>query len=274
MERSHAGIQITLALGMFWLVRPVCASTPREESASQAFFKWDGLMDGPALAFQLKRTFMNEAEWREQVLSIKSRFQDWEKGAKGDMGQFLNDQLIGVALGAAGGEVEKIQKGIAWLALYKEFKQEAHPLIAKFLREHRTSVSSLLSQFTWDRTALYIKNKEWRKDLSRNGPAAASGPGVNAAPPAGAAPQVPAAAKKESVAAMPVHPVPATEPAKPRANNAQAPSAAAPAPTLASAGTAPFFNVPAAAWNRFSSPDTIQRDDLGPRRAETPISGE
>lgn len=125
----------------------------------------NGALDGPTLAYDLTRTFMTQEKWKEEVAKVRAKYEDWERDTRGDMGQYLNDRIICVALGAAGGEVDKIQKGIMWLAFYKEFNQEAHPQVLKFLREHRGTMMNLLSAFSWDRASQYVKTKEWRKDL-------------------------------------------------------------------------------------------------------------
>ncbi|MCW8133676.1 MAG: hypothetical protein KIS92_25245 [Planctomycetota bacterium] len=127
----------------------------------------DAVLDGPTLARELVTTFMTDEKWQVEVEKLRSKYQDWERDSRGDIGQYLNDRLICVALGAAGGDVEKIQRGIVWLAFYKEFNQEAHPQVLKFLREHRGTMLSLLNSFTWDKASQYVKNKEWRKDLEK-----------------------------------------------------------------------------------------------------------
>ena len=124
-------------------------------------------MDGPNLAHAMMRTFMTESEWQEHVAKCRRRYETWEADNHGDMGQFLNDRLIIVALSAAGGEVEKIQNGVAYLALYREFRQVPPSRVMKFLREHKGSVSELLNGFTWVRVSEYVKQKKWREDIAR-----------------------------------------------------------------------------------------------------------
>lgn len=124
-------------------------------------------MDGPNLAYAMMRTFMSESEWQERVAECRRRFETWEHDNGGDMGQFLNDRLIIVALSAAGGEIEKVQNGVAYLALYREFRQPPPGLVLRFLRDHKESVTELLNSFTWERASEYVKNKKWREDIAR-----------------------------------------------------------------------------------------------------------
>ncbi|MCZ7648443.1 MAG: hypothetical protein M5U26_24815 [Planctomycetota bacterium] len=62
---------------------------------------WRGL-DAPGLAYHLMRTYMTEAQWKAEVTYWEKRYKDWESDNRGDMGRFLNDRLIIVALSAAG----------------------------------------------------------------------------------------------------------------------------------------------------------------------------
>lgn len=121
--------------------------------------------DGSRIAQVLAETFLTQDQWQQEVKKIRARFEDWERDTQGDMGRYLNDRLIIVALSAANGKVEKIQRGILWLAFYKEFEQEQPGIVAKFMREHQGSLSRLFTDFTWEKASLYIKNKEWRKDI-------------------------------------------------------------------------------------------------------------
>lgn len=143
------------------------AATNAENGKITLSISHDGVLDGPTLARELVFTFMTADKWKAEVEKVRSKYQDWERDSRGDIGQYLNDRLICVALGAANGDVEKIQRGIIWLAFYKEFNQEAHPQVLKFLREHRGTMVSLLNSFSWDKASLYVKNKEWRKDLDK-----------------------------------------------------------------------------------------------------------
>ena len=123
--------------------------------------------DGSRMAKALADTFLTEDQWKVEVKKLRDKFEDWERDTQGDMSRYLNDRLIIVALSAANGKVEKIQRGILWLAFYKEFEQEQPGIVAKFVREHQGSLSKLFTDFTWDKASLYIKNKEWRKDFEK-----------------------------------------------------------------------------------------------------------
>jgi len=121
--------------------------------------------NGPEIAAALAETFLTQKQFRDEVEKLRSKYEDWEKDTQGDMGRYLNDRLVMVALGAANGKVERIQRGILWLAFYKEFDQVTPAVVAKFLREHSVSLNSLFKDFTWEKASQYIKNKEWRKDI-------------------------------------------------------------------------------------------------------------
>lgn len=123
-----------------------------------------GLRNPAHLGYELSRTFLSEEEWSEQVASVQRKFHDWEKDNDGDMGRYLNDRFLIVALGAVGGDIEKIKKGVVWLAFYKEFNQPAPGLVTLALKKHHNSIARLLKDFSWAQASLYIKNKEWRKD--------------------------------------------------------------------------------------------------------------
>ena len=125
-------------------------------------------VDAPDVGYQRARTFLTDEEWNEQVSALRDRFTDWEKDNDGaDIGRYLNDRFIIVALSAVSGDVEKIKRGIVWLAFYKEFNQQAPSVVSTALKKHRTSLAHLFQDFTWERASLYIKNKEWRKDHKR-----------------------------------------------------------------------------------------------------------
>jgi hypothetical protein len=127
-------------------------------------FTPEQLTDGPGVGYQLVRTFLNEEQWQEMVSALRQKFSDWEKENEGDIGRYLNDRFIIVALGAVSGDIEKIKKGIIWLAYYKEFGQQAPGVVKFALTRHRDSLSRLFDDFSWEKAAQYIKNKEWRKD--------------------------------------------------------------------------------------------------------------
>lgn len=123
-------------------------------------------LDGGALARELLRTFMTDAQFEAEAAKVHARFKDWEKETQCNLDQYLNDRLVGIALSAAGGEVERIQKGFVWLAYYKHFNQQMHPVVEKFLIEHRNSMSRLLTDFTWEKASAYVMSKNWRQDLA------------------------------------------------------------------------------------------------------------
>jgi hypothetical protein len=154
--------------------------------------------DGPEIACRLTRTFMTEEQWKQYVAEFQRKFKNWEADTGGDMGRFLNDRLIIVALSAAGGEVDAIQHGMAYLALYREFNQAAHPAVTKFLTEHKDSAGRLLQDFTWDKASDYVKNRRWREDIAARRAKLAAEAGkttamAQARPPETAAPAAPAA---------------------------------------------------------------------------------
>ena len=142
----------------------VCSATEADEFLPLKMVK-DGSVDGPSMAFALTQTFLSDKEWKKEVKEIKSRFEDWEKQSEGDMGQYLNDRFILMGLAAAGGKVDKIKKGIIWLAFYKEFNQPPPGMVVKFLNEHQGSLTRLFTDFRWEKASAYIKNKEWRTDI-------------------------------------------------------------------------------------------------------------
>lgn len=160
--RLMAGLGLVCA---FVLMLPVAQSGAAEQP-----IKYDltgDVMDGPNLAYAMMRTFLTDEEWQQRVAECRKRFETWERDNHGDMGQFLNDRLIIIALSAAGGEVKEVQKGVAYLALYREFQQVPHSLVTKFLSEHKESVTELLSNFTWDNASQYVKSKRWRDDIAK-----------------------------------------------------------------------------------------------------------
>jgi len=122
--------------------------------------------DGGTIAYTLVRTFLTEEQWQSEVKKLRGHFEDWERdNHNGSIGQYLDDRLIVCALSAAGGKIEKVQKGMMWLAYYKEFNQQSPAVVTNFLREHRGSMSRVFDQFNWDKASAYIRNKEWRSDF-------------------------------------------------------------------------------------------------------------
>lgn len=147
----------------------VLLSAPRAAAADKEFEPLLQLAeeqpDGAKMAKALADTFLTEDQWRQEVKKLRQKYEDWERDTQGDMSRYLNDRLIIVALNASNGKVDKIQRGILWLAFYQEFEQEQPGIVAKFVREHQGSLSKLFTDFTWEKASQYIKNKEWRKDL-------------------------------------------------------------------------------------------------------------
>jgi hypothetical protein len=144
--------------------------------------------DGPRIAYTLSRTVLSQQQWEQRVEDFLGKYQTWEKDTGGDMGRYLNDRLIIVALSAAGGEIEKIQGGMAFLALYWQFGQQAPSVVTKFLAEHRNSASRLLKDFTWEKASDYVKNKRWREDIAERRRLANQAAAAQPPPPAGAGP--------------------------------------------------------------------------------------
>jgi hypothetical protein len=123
-------------------------------------------LDASSMSYELTRSFMTKEQWDEQVAAFRKKFEDWEKDNEGDVGRYLNDRFLLVALGAISGEVEKIKRALVWLALYKEFNQQVPGVVTVAVTKHRESLTRLFRDFTWDKASLYIKNKEWRKDTN------------------------------------------------------------------------------------------------------------
>jgi hypothetical protein len=187
------------------LANPVRAAQP-EPRAVLSVQLTGSPADGPEIAYRLMRTFMTEEQWKQYVADFRRKFQNWEADTGGDMGRFLNDRLIIVALGAAGGEADAIQRGMAYLALYKEFNQTPPSVVTTFLTEHKDSAGRLLKEFTWERASEYVKNRRWREDIAARKAklaAAAAGATITAqakAPEVRAA-EVPAPKLSEPIAA-------------------------------------------------------------------------
>jgi hypothetical protein len=122
-------------------------------------------VDGPTLAYQIMRSFLSAEQWAEQVDAVRQKFARWEKENDGDIGRYLNDRFIMVAMSAAGGEVEKMKRSIIFLAFYKEFNQQPPAIVVTALKKHKGSLSQLFTDFTWEKAAQYIQNKGWRQDI-------------------------------------------------------------------------------------------------------------
>jgi hypothetical protein len=149
------------------LARPVRAAEAQPRTPLSLSLQLTGSpADGPEIAYRLTRTFMTDEQWKQYVSEFRRKFRNWEADTGGDMGRFLNDRLIIVALSAAGGEVDAIQRGMAYLALYREFNQIPPSIVTKFLTEHKDSAGRLLKDFTWGRASEYVKNRRWREDIA------------------------------------------------------------------------------------------------------------
>jgi hypothetical protein len=156
-------VGVSITFGAF-ASSPAGAPPVAQGETGKIRFTPEQLADGPGVGYQLVRTFLNEEQWQEMVDVLRRKFSDWEKENDGDIGRYLNDRFIVVALGAVSGDIEKIKKGIIWLAYYKEFGQQAPGVVRFALMRHRDSLSRLFENFSWEKAAQYIKNKEWRKD--------------------------------------------------------------------------------------------------------------
>ena len=144
---------------------PEVASAPeRMPLPGQVALKLEEPIDACDVAYDLTMSWVKPDEWKAKVKSIKSKFEDWEAQNEGDMCRYLNDRLISVAMGCAGGKVEELKNGFAFLALYKEFNIQAPLMIEKIFREHHQSLLRLFAEFTWQRASEYVINKEWLKD--------------------------------------------------------------------------------------------------------------
>jgi hypothetical protein len=117
----------------------------------------------PEVAYALTQTFMTEEEFKSEVKKVKDRFADFEKDTHGDMSRFLNDRLVIIGLAASGGKVDRIQKGLIWLSMYKEFQQVPPPVVERFAKDNKASLLALFEDFNWDRISDYIKNRRWIK---------------------------------------------------------------------------------------------------------------
>lgn len=168
MKRERYLLLSVIFLSSMLCVKPTLGAQGTQGISSDTEVRLKALFksgDGRALAYQLARTFLSEAEFKKEVSKIQGKINDWQKDNDGDAGRYLNDRLVIVALSAAGGEVPKIQRGITWLAFYHALDQPAPSAVGKFLREHRGSVTRLLNGFSWEKASEYVKNKKWREDI-------------------------------------------------------------------------------------------------------------
>jgi hypothetical protein len=124
----------------------------------------DDPLDPSTVAYDLTMTWMKGDEWHQKVSALKAKYQDWENTNGGDIGQYLNDRLVMVAMGAANGKIDSLKNGFIWLAYYKEFNQQVPSLVSTIMRDHKSSLMRLFKDFTWEKASQYVKNKEWRSD--------------------------------------------------------------------------------------------------------------
>jgi len=135
--------------------------------AQKIVLKIDDPLDASGLAYDLTMSWINSEEWQRRVVAMRKHFNDWEEsnGGDGDMGRYLNDRLIVIALGAATGKVDSLKNGFVWLAYYKEFNQQVPAIVSNVMRDHQASLLKLFNDFSWERASQYVRNKEWRGDI-------------------------------------------------------------------------------------------------------------
>ena len=122
--------------------------------------------DGPGLAHALARCVFTDAQLQDKAKEYLSRMDDWEKDTGGSKEDFLGARLVSVALSASGGDQEKIQKAIQFLAMYKELGLDEPQMVTTFMKEHQSSLTRLLNDFTWVKASDYVKSKRWREDIA------------------------------------------------------------------------------------------------------------
>jgi hypothetical protein len=213
MRAMSKTFTLALLLACSFLMRSAAAA---QSAPARVSIELQGVPgEGPDAAYQLTRTSMTEEQWKQYVDEVRRKYKTWESDTGGDMGRFLNDRLIIVALSAAGGDVDAVQRGMAYLALYKEFNQAPPSVVTKFLAEHRGSASRLLKDFTWEKAGEYVRNRRWREDIAER---------RNAAKPVEVAEIKPAPMSMAAAPAVVAPPAPAKEPEV----AAKAPAAALP----------------------------------------------
>jgi hypothetical protein len=119
--------------------------------------------DAPTIARELVRTFMTDAEFTEELTKVRSRIEDFEKEVGGEPGRFLNDRLVIHGLNASNGKIEKVQKGIVWLAFYKELRLNPPQAVENFMKVNRDALIALFGDFSWEKAGAFIRNREWKK---------------------------------------------------------------------------------------------------------------
>ena len=120
--------------------------------------------DTSRIAYDLARSFLSEEQWKARVAEMRRKFTDWEKDNEGDIGTYLNYQLPAIAFSASGGKIERLKDGAAFVALYFEFKQPVPQGVTAFARNNLASLNALFADFTWEKAADYVKNRQWQKD--------------------------------------------------------------------------------------------------------------
>lgn len=142
------------------------ASDPAPDDFPARKLLAEGSDDICAVAFCLKDTYMTPDQWRRAVADLEAKYRDWEHDTGGGLGRYLNDRLVTLGLAAVGGKIESIQRIVTWMAFYEHFNQVPPRIVTKLLREHRHSLLLLLTDFTWEKASIYIREKQWR-DVAR-----------------------------------------------------------------------------------------------------------
>lgn len=163
-------------LGMSFVVAAADLPTPErtpveiQEGTSQKqaepaplALKMDDATDASRIARDLTLSYLSKEQWTARVADVRRKFADWEKENEGDIGSYLNYRLPIVALSVAGGKIERLKEGAAFVALYYEFSQPVPQGVTAFARQNMASLSELFGAFTWEKAADYVKNRQWQK---------------------------------------------------------------------------------------------------------------
>ena len=118
--------------------------------------------DATRIAREAAKAILSKEEWQAEVDKMKHRFANAKSDGDADMGQFLNDHLLGIALAARGGDIPKLRDGLVFVAMYKEFDQPLPDALTNFIKLNLDSINHLVSEFTWDKAQAYVRNKQWR----------------------------------------------------------------------------------------------------------------
>ena len=138
-------------------VTPINPATLLEISKNQ---------DGGGLAHALARCVYTESQLQDKAKDYLSKMEDWANDTGGSKEDFLGARLVGIALSAAGGEPEKIQKALQFLAMYREMGLDEPQMVVTFMKEHQGSLNRLLTDFSWAKASEYVKSKRWREDIA------------------------------------------------------------------------------------------------------------